>query len=91
NAAMTLFGLNRLWGLSSGQKGEIIFTVTEFIENTAIARTLTFRHPSSEGKIKILSVGFNTPFEKGVFSQSMLERYKRQTWAEIQELLKKPQ
>jgi len=71
----------------SGQRGDLWFKITKFIDNTPFAHRLIFEHPLSSGELKILSIGLNKPIDDRVFSQQFLERYAPKTWEEIQELI----
>lgn len=71
----------------SGQRGDLWFKITEFIDNTPFAQRLVFEHPLSSGQLKMLSMGLNKPVNEKVFSQQFLERYVPKTWEEIQELV----
>lgn len=72
-----------------GRRGEMWFYVEEFIVNTSLARTIVFRHPLSEGRMKILSIGFNKSFPEEAFSRAVLRGYQQKTWAEIEALLQR--
>jgi len=52
-----------------------------------VVRLLTFRHPLSSGRLKILTINFNQPIKRGVFSFEHLKKYEKKTWAEIEEML----
>lgn len=71
----------------AGQRGELIFEVKEFLANTPFARLLAFQHSMNRGRLKILSINFNQPIKKGVFSLPFLENYRRVSWAEIEKIL----
>ena len=71
----------------SGQRGDLWFEITQFIDNTPFAHRLVFEHPLSSGELRILSIGLNKPINDKVFSQQFLERYAPKTWEEIQELI----
>jgi len=71
----------------SGQRGDLCFKITEFIEKTPFARRLVFEHPLSSGHLNILSIGLNKPVNEKVFSRQFLEKYTPRTWEEIQELI----
>ncbi len=71
----------------SGQRGDLRFKITEFIDNTPFAHRLVFEHPLSSGELRVLSLGLNKPIGEKVFSQQFLERYMPTTWEEIQELI----
>lgn len=70
-----------------GFKEDLIFEVEEFFKNSSVIRLLTFRHPLSSGRLKILAINFNQPLKERVFALIFLKKYKRKTWAEIEEML----
>ncbi len=69
-----------------GYRGDLMFSVKEFIENTTVAHTIVFTHPLNEGSLKILNIGFNQPLNERAFSTGFLNRYEERTWEEIQKL-----
>lgn len=73
--------------VTSGRRGELKFNVKEFLANTPFPRILTFEHPLSRGRLKILSINFNQPVKEGIFCLSFLENYERKSWAEIEKML----
>jgi hypothetical protein len=72
-----------------GRRGELWFYVEEFIVNTSLARAIVFRHPLSEGRLKILSIGFNKSFSEEAFSMAVLRSCQQKTWSEIEALLQR--
>ena len=72
-----------------GRRGELWFYVEEFIVNTPLARTIVFRHPLNEGRVKVLSIGFNKSFPEEAFSMTVLMGYQQKTWAEIEDLIRR--
>jgi len=72
-----------------GRREELWFYVEEFIVNTQLARTIVFKHPTNDGRVKILKIGFNNPIKEGAFSTSSLKNYQQKTWAEIEAILQK--
>ncbi len=72
-----------------GRREELWFYMEEFIVNTPLAKTIVFKHPMNDGRVKILSVGFNNPIKEGAFSTSSLKQYQQKTWVEIEAILKK--
>ncbi|MBN1223386.1 MAG: hypothetical protein JXB23_09055 [Candidatus Aminicenantes bacterium] len=72
-----------------GRRGELWFYVQEFIVNTSLARTITFRHPLHEGSIRILNIAFNRPVNQETFATTLLRHYQQKTWDEIEELLRR--
>jgi hypothetical protein len=72
-----------------GRRGELWFYVEEFIVNTSLARAIVFKHPLSEGRMKILSIGFNKSFPEKAFSTEVLRGYQQKTWSEIEDLLQR--
>jgi len=73
--------------IMAGQRGEFRFDVKEFFTDTPFARLLTFQHPLNNGRLKILRINLNQPLKKGAFSLSVLGRYERKSWAEIEKIL----
>jgi hypothetical protein len=69
-----------------GYRGDLLFSIKEFIKNTAIARTIVFTHPLNEGSLKIFKIGFNQALNERAFSTGFLKRYGEKTWEEIQKL-----
>jgi hypothetical protein len=72
-----------------GRREDLWFYMEEFIVNTTLARTIVFKHPLNEGRVKILNIGFNYPIQEGAFSTTSLMHYQQKTWAEIEALLQK--
>ncbi len=70
-----------------GNKGDLMFEVKDFFKDSSVVRLLIYRHPLSSGRLKILAINFNQPIKKGVFSFEHLKKFKRKTWAEIEEIL----
>lgn len=73
--------------IMAGQRGEFQFEVKEFLADTPFARILIFQHPLNRGLLKILRINLNQPLKKGVFSFSVLEKYERKSWTEIEKIL----
>ena len=71
----------------AGQRGEFRFEVKEFFADTPFARLLIFQHHLNRGHLKILRINLNQPLKKGAFSLSVLGRYERKSWAEIEKIL----
>jgi hypothetical protein len=72
-----------------GRREELWFFVEEFIVNTSLARTIVFKHPMNDGRVRILNIGFNKPVKDGAFSTSFLQNFEQKTWAEIEAILQK--
>ncbi len=73
--------------IMAGQRGEFQFEVKEFLADTPFARILIFQHPLNRGFLKILRINLNQPLKKGVFSLSVLGKYERKSWIEIEKIL----
>ncbi|NIO48818.1 MAG: hypothetical protein GTN73_05185 [Candidatus Aminicenantes bacterium] len=73
--------------ITAGQRGEFRFEVKEFFTDTPFARLLVFQHPLNKGRLKILRINLNQPLKKGTFSLSVLGKYERKSWAEIEKIL----
>ena len=73
--------------ITKGYRGELGFEVIDYFKNTSVIRILVFRHPLSEGRLKILNLKFNKPLRKKAFSLDFLENYEQKTWQEIEEIL----
>lgn len=73
--------------IRSGKKGELFFEVEEYIGNSGFVRSLVFSHRGTQGRMKILRIGFNRPLKKGVFSTAFLQNYEPRTWDEIQKMI----
>lgn len=70
-----------------GRREELRFEVKDFFKNTSVVCFLTFQHPLSSGRLKILTINFNQLLRKEAFSLAFLKDYERKTWAEIEEIL----
>ena len=75
--------------IAIGRREELWFYVEEFIVNTSLARTIVFKHPMNEGRVRILNIGFNKPVKEEAFSTSFLQNYDQKSWAEIEAILQK--
>ena len=73
--------------IMAGQRGEFRFEVKEFFADTPFARFLIFQHPLNRGRLKILRINLNQPLKEGTFSLSVLGKYERKSWAEIEMIL----
>jgi hypothetical protein len=73
--------------IQAGKRDEFRFEVQEFFAETPFARLLIFHHPLNDGRLKILRINLNRPLKKGAFSLSVLGRYERKSWAEIERIL----
>lgn len=69
-----------------GKRGDLQFSVENFIPDTTIAREIFFSHPLNEGHLKIRNIGFNQPLNDRAFSTGFIRRYEEKTWEEIQKL-----
>lgn len=74
--------------IKSGERRELRIEIKEFFKDSPYARILIFGHPLSEGRLKILHIGFNQFQKKDIFSIDFLNNFDRKTWEEIQEILK---
>lgn len=74
--------------IKEATKRNLRILMEEFFENTPFARILIFDHPTNAGRLKILRMAFNQPYDSGVFSTEFLGRFERKTWEEIQEMMK---
>jgi hypothetical protein len=72
-----------------GRREDLWFYVEEFIVNTPLARTIVFKHPLNDGRVKILNIGFNNPIKEGAFSTSFVNTFEQKSWDEIEALLQK--
>jgi len=73
--------------IQAGKRDEFRFEVQEFFADTPFARLLIYHHPLNDGRLKILRINLNRPLKKGAFSLSVLGRYERKSWAEIERIL----
>ena len=73
--------------IQAGKRDEFRFEVQEFFADTPFARLLIFQHPLNYGRLKILRINLNRPLKKRAFSLSVLGRYERKSWAEIERIL----
>jgi hypothetical protein len=73
--------------IQAGKRDEFRFEVQEFFAETPFARLLIFHHPLNDGRLKILRINLNRPLKKRAFSLSVLGRYERKSWAEIERIL----
>jgi hypothetical protein len=74
--------------IKEAMKRNLRIMMEEFFENTPYARILIFDHPVNTGRLKILRMAFNQPYDSGVFSTEFLGRFERKSWEEIQEMMK---
>jgi hypothetical protein len=84
-----IFERDKQGRVAVGRREELWFYVEEFIVNTSLARTIVFKHPLNEGRVRLLNIGFNKPVKEGAFSTSFIQNYKQKTWAEIEAILQK--
>lgn len=88
----------RGWAFERDQKGRIVqgqreflfFTVGQFIGGTVFPKNLSFVHPHSEGKVRMLRLLLNSNLPETAFDSSFLKRFSRKTWPEIEALLYRP-
>ena len=73
--------------IQAGKRDDFRFEVQEFFADTPFARLLIYHHPLNDGRLKILRINLNRPFKKDAFSLSILGRYERKSWAEIEKIL----
>lgn len=73
--------------VQGGTKGEFRFEVIEFHKGIAVPRTVIFRRPPNEGRIRITDLWFNRPIRPKVFDAEFLKGYRPKTWAEMEILL----
>jgi hypothetical protein len=69
-----------------GNRGDLRFSVEEFIASTDIARAIFFSHPLNEGRLKIRNIGFNQTLNERAFSTGFIQKYEEKSWEEIQKL-----
>lgn len=74
--------------IKEAAKRNLRIMMDEFFENTPYARVLIFDHPMNAGRLKILRMAFNQPYDTEVFSTEFLARFERKTLEEIQEMMK---
>ncbi len=82
-----LFEKDKQGRIVSGRRGQLEFEVQEFFKNTSVIRRLVFHHPWNSGHLKILSLRFNQPLKKQLFSLALLSHYQQKSWAEIEKIL----
>ena len=70
-----------------GQKQDMSFQVNEYIDDTRLIRTLDFENRYQEGKLKILSIGFNEPAKESLFSFSFMRSFEKKSWNEIKDMI----
>lgn len=76
--------------IQSGRRGALTFAVTEFIGSTSLAKVISFIHPRSEGRMRLIQVRLNTPLPETAFDKTLLQRFSRKTWEEIEAILYVP-
>jgi hypothetical protein len=82
-----IFAKDEKGRIQAGKRDEFRFEVQEFFADTPFARLLVYHHPLNDGRLKILRINLNRPLKKGAFSLSVLGRYERKSWAEIERIL----
>ncbi len=73
--------------IAAGRREKFSFRVEKFIENTAFALVLNYKHPYSQGQIRVLRMNVNSPIRPALFNKAFLKRFQQKTWFEIQEML----
>ena len=73
-----------------GIRGGLSFTVTEYIGITPLARIVSFEHPHSRGRMRLIQIRLNTQLPEKAFDATLLQRFSRKTWAEIEAMLYHP-
>jgi outer membrane biogenesis lipoprotein LolB len=74
--------------IQSGQRKNLRFWITDFVEDTRVPRSLRFESPSSSGRLKLLKLRFNPDFNPKVFSTAFVGKYRLMTWDQIREMLR---
>jgi hypothetical protein len=73
-----------------GQREGLFFRVELFIGSTGFPKILSFTHPKSEGRVRMIRLRLNTLLPETAFDSTLLTRFSRKTWAEIEALLYSP-
>ena len=70
-----------------GRKQGMSFTVSEYIEDTGLIRSLDFENRFQKGTLKVLGIDFNRSVKEGHFSLTFLKDFEEKSWEEIQKII----
>lgn len=70
-----------------GRKQDMSFTVSEYIEDTGLIRSLDFENRFQKGTLKVLGIDFNSPVKKSHFSLSFIKGFEEKSWEEIRKIV----
>ncbi len=87
SASLWSFNRDAQGRIHKGHRGDLSFTVEEFIPDTPFPQSLRFEHPTNSGRLKILKMDLNRSFPQEVFDSDYIKNYTAKTWDEIQSLL----
>ena len=73
--------------IKSGWRDSLRFTIEEFVDNSHMARVITFDSVFTTGRVRLIKAAFNKPVRSESFSTDFLQRYQRKSWEEIQALI----
>lgn len=88
----------RGWNFERDPEGRIIegrrrglsFGIEQFIGKTAFPKSLVYSHTGSEGRMRMISLRLNSELPDNVFGDTLLKRFTRKTWEEIEALIQRP-
>lgn len=81
-------GRDGLGHVVRGERGGFVFEVAELFPGTGVPRSVRFSRAGSSGRMKVLSLRFNPEERPEAFAAAFLEKYKRKTWDEMQDILR---
>lgn len=70
-----------------GRKQGMSFTVSEYIDDTGLIRSLDFENRFQKGTLKVLNIDFNSPVKERHFSLTFLRDFEEKSWEEIQKII----
>lgn len=73
--------------IKAANRGNLRFEMREFFKDTPYARVLEFEHPLSEGRLRILHIGFDQSVKRNMFEIGFMQNFGRKSWAEILEII----
>lgn len=71
----------------SGWRDSLRFEIEEFVNDSHLARVITFESMFTTGRVRLIKAAFNKPVRPESFSTDFLQQYRRKTWEEIQAII----
>lgn len=71
----------------SGWRDSLRFAIEEFVNDSHLARVITFDSMFTTGRVRLIKAAFNKPVRSESFSTDFLQQYQRKSWEEIQALI----